>query len=177
MTHGQIEMAADMRKEYETHGIPEKISISLPKSCFPVVGTPASNKINPQCIVDAQFSSYFQTAAVWLYGDQLGWDIYEEIYDQAVQDLCARINCQIEDSYVALESKLTVIFKDGLVVENEIVFPIGEKERPFEWDTGVRRKFIGLAEPVYGKERSEEVCKLVGSLETTEVASLMILVK
>ncbi|KAJ5605362.1 hypothetical protein N7510_010516 [Penicillium lagena] len=177
MTHGQIEMAANMRKEYERHGIPEQILISLPKSCFPVVGNPAANKINPQCIVDAQFSSYFQTAAVWLYGDQLGWEIYEKIRDPAVQDLCRRINCQIEESYVALESKVKITFKDGLVVEGEIIFPIGEKERPFDWEKGVRRKFMGLSEPVYGKERSEEVCKLVGSLEGTDVPSLMMLVK
>lgn len=177
MTHGQIEMVANIRKEYESHGTPEQILISLPKSCFPIVGIPTPNKINPRCIVDAQFSSYFQTAAVWLYGDQLGCSIYEKIYDQGVQELCGKIQCDIEESYVALESKLRVTFKDGLVVEDEIIFPIGEKERPFDWERGVRRKFLTLSEPVYGKEMSEKVCKLVGSLESTDVASLMMLVK
>ena len=47
---------------------------------------------------------------------------------------------------------------------------------PFEWDTGVRQKFKGLVEPVYGVTKSEQICDLVNQIEEIAVVDLMSLV-
>ena len=72
---------------------------------------------------------------------------------------------------------MKVTFKDGSFIKDETIIPLGEKERPFDRKRGAQRKFLGLAEPVYGKEKSEKVCTVVGSLESADVRSLMILLK
>jgi 2-methylcitrate dehydratase PrpD len=175
MTHGQLEMVGKMRKLHEHRGLPQKITVTLPKGCFPIVGVPAPNKIRPECIVDAQFSSYFQVSASWIYGSNVGWAIYEKIQDEKVLDLCKRVTCEIDESYKALESRMKVVFKDGTVAEDEIVFPLAEPQRPFEWDTGVQQKFIGLAEPVYGEDKAEKIWRTVYEIENFAVQDLMAL--
>lgn len=176
MTHGQLEMVGKMREEYASRGLPEQITVSLPPACFPIVGAPTPNKIQPESIVDAQFSSYFQTAASWLYGNDLGWALYDKILDEKVHELCRRITCHIDESYRALESRVKMVFKDGTTVEEEIIFPLAEPERPFEWNTGVQQKFKGLAEPVYGASKSQQICDVVGRIEDVAVVDLMKLV-
>ncbi|KAH0836195.1 hypothetical protein AYO21_08603 [Fonsecaea monophora] len=176
MTHGQLEMVGRMRKAYAAHGLPEQVTVSLPPGCFPIVGTPAPNKIQPDCIVDAQFSSYYQVAASWLYGNDLGWAIYDKIRDEKVRELARKVTCKIDESYCSLESRLKVVFGDGTIVEDEVIFPLAETQRPFEWDTGVQQKFKGLAEPVYGATKSQQICDLVGRIDEVAVVDLMKLV-
>lgn len=175
MTHGQLEMVGKWRKVHEARGIPETLTVTLPKNSFPIVGLPAKNKIRPECIVDAQFSSYFQVAASWLFGTNLGWAIYEKIPDRGVVELCERVKCEMDETYSALESRMKIVFPDGTVVEDEIRVPIGEPQRPFEWDTGVKEKFLGLAEPVYGRDKGEKICSVVKALESYGAAELMAL--
>ncbi|KAK5219253.1 hypothetical protein LTR72_008435 [Exophiala xenobiotica] len=175
MTHGQLEMVGKWRKVHEARGIPTSITVTLPTNSFPIVGLPARNKIRPECIVDAQFSSYFQVAASWLYGTNLGWAIYEKIHDKRVLELCERVKCEMDGTYNALESRMKIIFPDGTTVEDEILVPIGEPERPFEWDTGVKEKFLGLAEPVYRRNKCEKICSVVKAIESHGAAELMTL--
>jgi 2-methylcitrate dehydratase PrpD len=176
MTHGQLEMVGKMRKAYASHGLPKQITVSLPAMCFPIVGVPAPNKIQPECIVDAQFSSYFQVAASWVYGNDLGWAIYDRIPDDKVRELCRRVTCEVDESYRGIESRLKVVFEDGTTVEDEVTYPLGEPQRPFEWHTGVQQKFKGLAEPVYGVTKCQQICDLVNGIEESAVVDLMALV-
>ncbi|KIX93377.1 uncharacterized protein Z520_11020 [Fonsecaea multimorphosa CBS 102226] len=176
MTHGQLEMVGKMRKAYASHGLPARVTISLPPGCFPIVGIPTPNKIQPDCIVDAQFSSYYQVAASWLYGTDLGWAIYDKIQDENVRELCRKVTCEIDESYGSIESRLKMVFEDGTTVEDEVIHPLGEPEHPFEWDTGVKQKFKGLAEPVYGVTKSQQISDLVGRVDEVAVVDLMKLV-
>ena len=178
MTHGQIEMIGMIREEYRNHGVPEHMTITLAKDCFPIVGQPLANKIHPECIVDAQFSAYFQAAATWLYGDSLGWSVYEKITDQEVQRLCGCIDCELgDDGYKPLESNIKITFQDAMVVERRNSAPLGEEGKPFDWERGVKRKFLSLAEPVYGKGSSVKVCDTVERLEDCELRPLMSLLR
>ncbi|OQU97232.1 hypothetical protein CLAIMM_03197 [Cladophialophora immunda] len=176
MTHGQLEMIGEMRKSHASHGLPKRITVYLPPGCFPIVGVPAPNKMQPDCIVDAQFSSYFQVAASWLYGTDLGWAIYDKIRDGKVHELCRRITCEVDEAYGSIESRLKVEFEDGTTVEDEVIYPLGEPQRPFEWDTGVQKKFKSLAEPVYGMTKSQQICDQIGRIEEGTVVDLMKLV-
>lgn len=179
MTHGQIEMAGKLHTRYHisSHALmPRGVTIWLSSGCYPIVGTPSPNKLSPNTIVDAQFSTYFQTAAAWLHGDNLGWAVYEHIMDEDVQESCRRITVKIDEAYTDLESRMEVVFEDGSVVRDEILHPLAEPVRPFEWDTVVQRKFLGLAEPVYGKTRAEDICRMVDGIDGVGVVELMRLV-
>jgi 2-methylcitrate dehydratase PrpD len=173
MTHGQLEMVGRLRKEHESRGIPDKVTVTLHPDCYPIVGVPNPNKVNPKVIVDAQFSSYYQVAASWYYGNGLGWSIYDKLHDEKVQQFCSRVTCEVNDSFTPLQSRLKVVFKDGTTIEEEVLFPLGEPQRPFEWNSGVHGKFMGLAEPVYGKARCDKICDAVNGLENINGQDLM----
>ncbi|KAI3400364.1 hypothetical protein diail_3381 [Diaporthe ilicicola] len=173
MTHGQIEMAAEFARAARSEGKKlVRMVVGLPKPCFGIVGAPVPNKIHPETVVDAQFSSYFQTATSYLYGPDLGWGVYEKMNDPAVRDLCTKIIAEVDESLKSFESTLSVEWEDGTKVSEVCLFPLGEKERPIEWD-GVKAKFEGLLVPVHGKDKVEKVSTLVASLEDANVKQLM----
>ncbi|KAJ0116617.1 2-methylcitrate dehydratase [Diaporthe amygdali] len=173
MTHGQIEMAAEIGRVARSEGKKvAKIVVGLPKPCWEIVGAPVPNKIHPKTVVDAQFSSYYQTATSYLYGLDLGWAVYEKRDDPTVRDLSSKIIAEVDESLKSFESKLQVEWADGTEVSKSCMLPLGERERPIDWE-GVKAKFQRLYAPVYGEETAEEVAALVKNLENVDVKHLM----
>jgi 2-methylcitrate dehydratase PrpD len=168
MTHGILEMVGKMRKLHLYRGTPHKVVVTLPEYCFIPVGQPTLNKVQPRCVVDAQFSAYYQVAASWHYGSETGWLIYKYLDDPKVQELCSRISVETHPTWQRMESGLKVFFDDGTVLEEEVIYPLGEPERPFEWHSGVEEKFLGLAEPVYGKAKARKICSMVDAIDGAE---------
>lgn len=173
MTHGQIEMAADIGKTAREDGKEVvKMVVGLAKPPWALVGIPLPNKVHPKTVVDAQFSSYYQTASAYLYGLDLGWAVYEKMDDPAVKDLCEKITVEVDESLKSFASTLKVEWKDGTETRKECALPLGEKERPIDWE-GVKAKFRRLYAPVHGEDTAEEVAALVGNLEDANVKTLM----
>ncbi|KAL1849873.1 hypothetical protein Daus18300_013130 [Diaporthe australafricana] len=173
MTHGQIEMAAEFGRVARSEGKEVvKMVVGLPKPCWGLVGVPLPNKIHPETVVDAQFSSYYQTATSYLYGLDLGWAVYEKRDDPAVRELCSKITAEVDESLKSFESTLSVEWGDGTKVREVCLLPIGEKERHIEWD-GVKAKFQRLLVPVHGEEKAEKVAALIANLEEVNVKDLM----
>ena len=85
VTYTSIELAA-LLSAGEAPPV-KSIHITMDPGPYPMVADPTPVKIHPADVVDAQFSAYYQAAATWLYGDQLGWSIYDHIHDPAVQNL------------------------------------------------------------------------------------------
>lgn len=173
MTHGQIEMAAEIGQVARGEGKEvAKIVVGLPKACWGIVGAPLPNKVHPETVVDAQFSSYYQTATSYLYGLDLGWAVYEKRDDPAVRGLCSKITVEVDASLKSFGSTLRIEWTDGTEVTKECIFPLGERERPIDWD-GVKDKFRRLYVPIHGDDAAEKVADLVANLEGINVKSLM----
>lgn len=63
-----------------------------------------------------------------------------------------------------LASKLVILCKNGESCEMTVEHPKGDPDNPFNWDDA-RKKFILLAESVYGAEKAEKLFDLVRNLE------------
>ncbi|KAJ9606360.1 hypothetical protein H2200_009321 [Cladophialophora chaetospira] len=175
MTHGQIELATALSLEEQVYDV-KAIVVSLSKECFAIVGEAAENKTKPRTIVDAQFSSFYQTAVAWLYGSQLGWTVYDFIDDPRVGSLMEKIKVNVNKSYIGLESSIRVEWLNGKVREEALRNPIGEPENPITW-TGAKTKFLSLAIPVYGEKRANAICAIIPELDAHGLKALMDLVK
>lgn len=173
VTHGQLEMVGRLSKSHPTGDLPERIDLTLNKTGFELVGLPTTNKIHPECIVDGQFSAYYQIAASWIHGNNLGWAIYDHLQDPRVLDFCTRVKIEVDESYQTLESKMIVTFKDGTTVEERLPAPLGEPSRPFDWDSGVQKKFLGLGVPIYGEAEAKQICNSVDAIENISITELM----
>jgi 2-methylcitrate dehydratase PrpD len=170
MTHGAIELAADMTTRALGQSV-KRITIKIAEACYGVVGERIPRKLAPQTVVDAQFSEYFQTAVSWLHGLSCGLDVYQKLRDPAVLSLSERIHVEIDNRYKGLETSMTVEWDDGTVDTEELLAPKGEPENPMEWEM-VRRKFEGLANSVFGRERVEAISTAVLRLESLDLAVL-----
>ena len=175
MTHGQIELATALSPEARVFDVKE-ITVTLSKECFPIVGEAKDNKVKPRTVVDAQFSTYYQTAVAWLYGSKLGWKVYDYINDAKVGILMSKIRVNVNTAYAGLESSIRVEWLNGKVREEALRDPIGEPQNPIIW-TGARAKFLSLSIPVYGEERANVICATVSGLENYGLHALMDLVK
>ncbi|KIV95198.1 hypothetical protein PV10_02877 [Exophiala mesophila] len=177
MTHGPIELAAQLAQLQQTHGKPQSIKISLSQTCYRIVGEPTDNKLRPQNVVDAQFSVYYQTAVAWLHGNSgLGWKIYDYIGDSAVHDIIDAMEVLSVDSHVGLESSLEVVFSDGYTSQLHLRSPTGEPDNPSTWDN-TRVKFMALATGVYGEAQANKICEAVKDVQNVGVRRLMKLVR
>ena len=109
------------------------------------------------------------------YGD-MGVDRFltEVIGDAEVRSLMVKTkvmrDAAIEAVHAAdaakLASKLIVRCKDGRVVELQVDFPKGDPPNPMSWDESVA-KFMSLAAPVYGEEKTAKLCWLIDNLEAS----------
>jgi 2-methylcitrate dehydratase PrpD len=163
MTHTSIEMVPEL-SELRKHTAVKRIRVELSPGCWNIVGVPAANKIHPQCIVDAQFSIYYQIAVCWLYGTGLQWKAYEKLSDEGVNALTDRIEAVANDDLITLEARIRVEWEDGHTAERSMVYSLGENENPLSKE-GVHVKFLGLVEHVYGDKGSREIIKVLEDLE------------
>jgi 2-methylcitrate dehydratase PrpD len=170
MTHTSIEMADRIAKKKPGLGV-ESIAVSMHSVCYNIVGVPQPNKIRPKNVVDAQFSNYVQTAIAWIYGSRLGWKAYDKIFDKDVQDLSGKVTVTQDDSIKPLGARFKVKWQDGTELEDALDAPLGEPCNPFSWDR-IQDKYMGLVEPVYGRERSIEILDVVKDLENHQSKDL-----
>lgn len=177
MTHGPIELAAQLAQLQEGHGPAQSIKVSLSQMCYRIVGEATHNKLRPKNVVDAQFSVYYQTAVAWLHGNSgLGWKIYDYVGDSDVHNVIDTMQVLNVDSYVGLESSLEVVFSDGYITNMHLRSPTGEPDNPSTWEN-TRVKFMALATEVYGEAQANSICEAVKDVQDVGVRRLMELVR
>ncbi|SPO07051.1 uncharacterized protein DNG_09745 [Cephalotrichum gorgonifer] len=176
MTHTAVEITARVAAEEKGEGlVPERISVRLSPPCYNIVGTPSANKRHPRTVVDAQFSIYYQIAATWMFGCDLGWEVYsdEKMADVRVAELCDRIEVVSDEEVKDLDVRMEFSGVGGNGLRKEsMVHPLGEEENPFSSER-VQAKFFGLATPVYGSARAEQIVRAVDCLVDTRADDLM----
>ena len=133
------------------------------------------NNPQPENPYGCKFSIQYCVAGMLKYGD-MGVDRFltEVIGDAEVRSLMAKTkvmrDAAIEAVHAAdaakLASKLIVRCKDGRVLELQVDFPKGDPPNPMSWDESVA-KFMSLAAPVYGEEKTAKLCRLIDNLEAS----------
>ncbi|KAK5949203.1 hypothetical protein OHC33_009744 [Knufia fluminis] len=178
MTHSFIELADSLGSSLRdgkwsdkgASGIQsiKKIRCTMPKANMILVGQPLPNKIHPENIVDAQFSAYYQVANAVVYGGTHDMAAYDRLKDQAVREMCDKIECVVDEGMKGMSGRMDVFLVDenGEVVEvvrREMGEPLGERSHPFVREK-VNEKFMGLMGPVYGEERSGEIMGVIDNI-------------
>ena len=127
----------------------------------------------------ARFSLPFAIASLLCHG-RSGLDNYDaaSIADARIQGLARRVEVVEEPEFTRAfparqPTEVTLVLTDGTEISEHADFHRGEAEHPHPPDA-VRRKFLDLAAPVWGRERAETLYARVLDLErVTDVASLL----
>ncbi|KAK8878908.1 2-methylcitrate dehydratase [Apiospora arundinis] len=176
MTHSAIEVVANVAaartsSDGEKQGI-DSFTVELSPGCFPIVATEIPNKLQPQTVVDAQFSIYYQVAVAWLYGTGAGWAMYEKLGDAEVLGWCRKVKAMVANDVRDLQARVTFRFADGTTLTEGIVYPLGEDEHPFSREQ-VHAKFLGITLSCYSKERQRQILDTVERIDTISVDELL----
>jgi 2-methylcitrate dehydratase PrpD len=111
-----------------------------------------------------------------LYGCELAWNVYDHIGDDDVAELCRIITVKGDPAFKQMQNRMRIQWKDGLVQEETLNEPLGEKTQPFRGEN-IKAKFMACVEPSYGKNRASEICQAVEKLEAVGIAKLMELIR
>lgn len=71
-----------------------------------------------------------------------------------------------------IPNRLTVVMKDGRTLVKEVVYPRGHAGNPMT-DAEIETKFRGVVEPVYGRDRADQVLATCWELEKLPNAALL----
>ena len=174
LAHGAIEAAFELRQRLPGRLRDVELEVVLPPICVKVVGEAIPNKIHASNIVEGQFSVYFQLATAWLDG-HYNWQSYERLGQTDVAALENRITV-ISDASIGHSTILRVKGEPELTVRIDEL--LGEATRPLSWQQ-LLGKYSGLAEPVYGNDRTREIAQRVEKLENetsmTNITDLLLL--
>ncbi|PKN61085.1 MAG: MmgE/PrpD family protein [Deltaproteobacteria bacterium HGW-Deltaproteobacteria-15] len=157
----------------------EKVVVSVLKAGFAIVSEPREHKLNPQTIVDAQFSMPFGAAVAILYGRAfLDQYCMENISSPRVRELMRRVICienqEIEKEFPARwPAQVEITTRDGRSFRSAVEHPKGDPENPLSWDE-IIEKFFDLASSVLSKKQCGAIVDRVRAMEEeTDVNRLM----
>jgi len=157
----------------------KKIKVSILKAGFALVAEPEDSKMNPESIVDAQFSMPFGAAVAIIHGRAfLDQYTQENIDSVKVMSLMRRVVC-VENPEIEKEfprkwaAQVEIETQGGQSYRSNIEFPKGDPENPLSWDE-IIEKFNSLALSVFSKEQCNDVVKRVRTIEKeTDINHLM----
>ena len=148
----------------------EQIKIGVLKAGFSLVAEPREQKINPESIVDAQFSMPFGAAVAALFGQaSLGQYTMDNVNSDRVKEVMEKVVC-VEDASLDLEfprkwpASVSISTKDGKSYSTRIDYPKGDPENPLSWEELID-KFKFLVSPVFIEQKANEIVDAVRSLE------------
>jgi 2-methylcitrate dehydratase PrpD len=179
MTHGFIELCGNINTAHGgrvTAADVKAIDLYMSPSCNKLIGDPTPNKIHPENVIDGQFSAYFQSANALVHGSATGLKAYQRLQDPSVNDLCDKITVTTDQAMMSFQARMRIEWADGKVEDLRQDFPLGEVEHPFTRDR-VDEKFLSLAAPVYGKDKSRKIIEAVDGIEGRSVEDLLVLLR
>ena len=168
-THAAMDGLIELQK---AHGFGaedvEAVEIGLPETGRKIIGEPHAAKINPESIVDGQFSMPF-CAAVALREGGMGWDDYaKHIGDAETAALCRKVTTVVdpkaEAAFPANMSGTVRIKTRGGEFETFVEIPKGEHEN-FMSEAEFRAKFDGLCAPYMDDARRDKLAQALLNLE------------
>jgi 2-methylcitrate dehydratase PrpD len=169
--HAGIDAMLALRAE---HGLrPEEveaITYGTSRSGMILVGEPREKRINPQNVVDGQFSGAFVLSTALATG-AMGWDSYAELQNPVIRALLPKVVCEddpeIEAEFPANMSGKVTVKARGRTFVKTVVVPKGEPDN-FLSEAELRAKFAGLVDAVLGAERSAALADAVLAIDTCD---------
>lgn len=131
------------------------------------------NNPSPENPYGCKFSIQYCVAGMLKYGKMGVEQFAANVIDDAeVRELMSctevikddAIEAIIENNPSKLASKVVIHCKDGRILEKQVDYPKGDPPNPMTWEESVD-KFMSLAAPVYGKDISIKLCRLVDRLD------------
>lgn len=179
MTHGFIELCGNIHEANGgkvTADRVKAITLTMSPFCNRLIGDPIPNKIHPENTIDGQFSAYFQVANALVYGSNTGLQAYQRLQDQDINSLCEKITVTTDSSMTGFAAKMKFEWANGKVEDLRQDYPLGEVQHPFTRDR-VDEKFLGLAGPVYGKDKARKITQTIDSIEGSSIGDLLVLLR
>ena len=148
-----------------------KITVGLPTTAMGIVAEPRDKKINPNSIVDAQFSMPFGAAVAILFGKAgLNEFVDSNLVEPEIQRLMALTHCVTDpeiDLYFPAEWRAWVRIEtiNSKSFKMEIINPKGDPLNPFT-PSELRSKYLLLTKGLWKKDKQDEVircCEIFGS--------------
>jgi 2-methylcitrate dehydratase PrpD len=172
--HAGIDAVLALRAE---HGLRpeqiEQITYGTSKAGMLLVGEPAAKKINPQNVVDGQFSGPFVMASAMATG-KMDWDSYNGLQDPVIRSLLPKFvsvnDPEIEAEFPTNMSGKVTILAEGKTYTHIVVVPKGEPSN-FLTEAELRAKFAGLTTTVLGVAGSAALADAVLRLDKTDDVS------
>jgi len=132
-----------------------------------------TGKRAPQTGLEGKFSVY-HAAAIALIEGAGGEPQFSDraVTDPSVVALRERVSAEIDPSLAPDAAHLTIALTDGRVLELFVEHAIGSLARPMS-DADLDAKFHGLADPILGRERAQQVLDLCWNVELLDSAALV----
>lgn len=166
-THAAVDALLALRQEHKlTADRIRHVRVGLHRNGIVLSGD-AATKRHPRTISAGQFSMYF-AGAVALDQGRFGWDEYKKLGDPAIESLADRVEV-VEDDLTGINcnhsfgARVQITTTDGTVLERTVADPLGEPTL-FPDARTMRRKFLGLAQPILG-DRAEQLANAILNLE------------
>jgi 2-methylcitrate dehydratase PrpD len=161
----------------------KKIKVGVLKAGAPLIAEPIESKVNPQSIVDAQFSMPFGAAAAVLYG-KAGLKEFQlsTIQSRPVREMMRKVECFIDPELDRTFPKqwrasAEILTEDEKRYSVTIEYPKGDPENPLSWEELIER-FHDLSGQMMKREQRlkivEEVKRLDGIKDVRRWSSLLL---
>jgi 2-methylcitrate dehydratase PrpD len=146
------------------------IKIGLVKTAFPIVAEPYEQKINPQSVVDAQFSMPYGAAVAVIYRrtwlEQYSEDV---LHNAEVKKIMKKVDFYTHERLNQVFPKkwpaeVEIETTSGQIYREHIDFPKGDPENPLSWEEMID-KFRYLASSAYSDKRQDDIISTVRNLE------------
>lgn len=169
--HAGIDAMLALRAQHDLK--PEEIdsiTYGTSRSGMILVGEPREKRINPQNIVDGQFSGAFVLATALATG-AMGWDSYAELQNPVIRALLPKVTCEddpdIEAEFPANMSGRVTVKARGQTFTQTVIIPKGEPDN-FLTEAELRAKFAGLVDSVLGPARSAALAAAALAIDTSD---------
>ncbi len=130
--HGAIDAIRQLQAEQPVDiDAVERIEVTISPTAFEIVGDSRPNKTEPNNVVDAQFSLFFQLGAAFIDGTVV-WDSYRLIGDPRLARLAGKVHIAQQEGFTKLQTVLTRVV-GGQRRTTEIRLPIGDDQNPLPW--------------------------------------------
>ena len=172
--HSQSAIAAtfQIRREIADLSQVDSIEIETFRVAVEIIGQDPE-KWRPQTRETADHSLPYCTAVALIDGEVSANQFHDDrLCDPALLDLVSRTTVVEDPSLTAgypagIPNRVTVRLKDGRSYTSEVAFPPGHDKNPLS-DGQLATKFHGLADPILGPERSDQIIARLARIDQDE---------
>jgi 2-methylcitrate dehydratase PrpD len=170
ITHPAIDAIMSIRDEYQVDpGQIEQIRLEVHPMVLEITG----NR-NPRTGLEGKFSIQHCVAVACLDRNcGLAQFTDERVQSREVIDLRGRVHALMEASFRETEARVTVLLKDGRILEKHVPHGSGTEHNPLS-DEQLQRKYEQNSRRVMDRENTEKLAELIWNVQASgNVAALL----